>query len=544
MTLGALAADGRPGAVRRGPGIHRRLSAWPLRRRVSVLTAILVLLVALAWTLAGVTQHSLQSALSNQSDRIVPGRVGVDRLQRDLLEEAVAVRGMVIGGTAAVPGDYPRAVADEISQAKVIQPLLAGSPELRAAVRRTEQLASQWRQRVAQPSLALAARGLPAAQIAKLNLASGRRPSFQSVLDSLDVVDAQLARTDTAATRQVLDDSRTLGFAVFLAGAITVLAGLSALVLLRRWVTRPLLALSDGIWLVARGELDREIAAPGPPEIARLAGDMEAMRRRIVEELDSLRAAQEEISRQADELRRSNGDLEQFAYVASHDLQEPLRKVASFCELIERRYSERLDERGKQYVRFAADGAHRMQELVRDVLALARIGRLDRRLTEVDLNDSLRQALTNLSEQVSSAAAIVQSDELPTVIGDPALAVALLQNLIANSIKFRSEEAPRMKIAVRAEDEENWRFTFADNGIGIDPEYADRVFVIFQRLHGREEFTGTGIGLSLSRRIVEFHGGRMWLDTSVTRGATFEWTWPMAIAKAEERKVVSREAIG
>jgi light-regulated signal transduction histidine kinase (bacteriophytochrome) len=235
-------------------------------------------------------------------------------------------------------------------------------------------------------------------------------------------------------------------------------------------------------------------------------------------------AAERRLVAQARELQRSNADLEQFAYVASHDLQEPLRKVASFCQLLERRYSDQLDERGLQYLNFAVDGAKRMQVLINDLLAFSRVGR-STVLVPVDLDDALADARTALAMSISESHAIVSSDPLPTVLGDRGLLAQLLQNLVGNAIKFRSDERPTVHIGVTDEDD-HWELCCSDNGIGIEPEYAERVFVIFQRLHPKEEFAGTGIGLALCKRIVEHHGGTIWLDTSVTSGTTMRWTVP------------------
>jgi light-regulated signal transduction histidine kinase (bacteriophytochrome) len=232
------------------------------------------------------------------------------------------------------------------------------------------------------------------------------------------------------------------------------------------------------------------------------------------------------VEEQAEDLLRSNAELEQFAYVASHDLQEPLRKVASFCQLLERRYKGQLDERGEQYIEFAVDGAKRMQQLINDLLAFSRVGRLTSDFVDVDLSAALAQALTQLDMVVSEAGAQVTSDPLPTVQGENTLLVQLFQNLVGNGVKFSGGATPRIHIGVRR-DGDMWEFCCSDNGIGIEPQYQDKIFVIFQRLHGRDVYGGTGIGLAMCKKIVEYHGGRMWLDTTVTEGATFRWTLPV-----------------
>jgi light-regulated signal transduction histidine kinase (bacteriophytochrome) len=261
------------------------------------------------------------------------------------------------------------------------------------------------------------------------------------------------------------------------------------------------------------------------------------MRQRLVDQLadvesvrDGLQEARQRLEAQAAELQRSNRDLEQFAYVASHDLQEPLRKVASFCQLLERRYAGQLDERADQYIAFAVDGSKRMQQLITDLLAFSRIGRRTSGREEVPLDSCYQAALANLAAVLEETGATVTADPLPVVWGEKALLTALVQNLLSNAVKFRGEDPVQITISARTEGAEHI-FRCSDNGIGIEPQYADRIFVIFQRLHGKDEYTGTGIGLALCKKIVEWHGGTIWLDTERSgpgRGTTFAWTLPLA----------------
>jgi len=315
---------------------------------------------------------------------------------------------------------------------------------------------------------------------------------------------------------------------VAVAGLLT--AAISGIVLWRalaHWVLGPLDSLGDQTRQVTAGEFDRPIEPVGPPEIMRLAGDTEGMRRRIRAELAAVEEARELLAAQAEELARSNADLEQFAYVASHDLQEPLRKVTSFCQLLQRRYQGQLDERADQYIEFAVDGAKRMQQLINDLLAFSRVGRTTDEFVEVDCDEALDRALHNVETALEEAGAeIVRTTKLPTVSGDPSLLTALFQNVIGNAVKFRSEAPPRVEIACDRVDGE-WAFRVADNGIGIDEAYAERVFVIFQRLHAKELYPGTGIGLALCKKIVEFHGGRIWIDSQAGSGTTVCWTLPV-----------------
>jgi light-regulated signal transduction histidine kinase (bacteriophytochrome) len=239
-----------------------------------------------------------------------------------------------------------------------------------------------------------------------------------------------------------------------------------------------------------------------------------------------VQAANMTLQARARDLERSNSELEQFAYVASHDLQEPLRKVASFCQLLQRRYIGQLDARADQYIEYAVDGAKRMQVLIDDLLAFSRVGRVDREAALISCASALSAARVNLASEIRSSGAVIETDELPVVRAEFSLITSLFQNLVGNAIKFRGEKPPYIRISVQRVDP-FWQFCVADNGIGIESEYADRIFVIFQRLHDRASYSGTGIGLAMCRKIVEYYGGKIWLETTASEGATFCFTLPM-----------------
>ena len=240
---------------------------------------------------------------------------------------------------------------------------------------------------------------------------------------------------------------------------------------------------------------------------------------------EKLEAAQLSLEKAVAELRRSNQELEQFAYVASHDLQEPLRKIASFCNLLETRYGEKLDERGGVYLHYIVDGATRMQALVNDLLLYSRVTTRGAEFAPAAMDDALQEALANLELAVAESGAQVTYDPLPRVVGDAAQLARVFQNLVGNAIKYRGEAPPRIHVGA-AEESGEWVFSVRDNGIGIAPEYAERIFVIFQRLHTREEYGGTGIGLAVCKKIVERHGGRIWVESTAGSGATFRFSLP------------------
>jgi len=233
-----------------------------------------------------------------------------------------------------------------------------------------------------------------------------------------------------------------------------------------------------------------------------------------------------------EELGRSNADLERFAAVASHDLQEPLRMVTSYVQLLARRYKGRLDADADEFIGFAADGANRMQRLINDLLAYARLSKQGGPFVQTDAEAALQRALVNLQVAIDESHAVVTHDPLPSVTGDATQFVQLLQNLVGNALKFRNDTSPQVHISARRRQgrsagQTEWVFSVRDNGIGIDPQYADQIFVMFRRLHSREAYAGTGIGLAICRRIVERHGGRIWVESESGKGATFCFTIPV-----------------
>jgi signal transduction histidine kinase len=234
----------------------------------------------------------------------------------------------------------------------------------------------------------------------------------------------------------------------------------------------------------------------------------------------------DENRRTQEELARSNRDLEQFAYVASHDLQEPLRMVAAYTQLLAEKYQGKLDENADKYIHYAVDGALRMQTLVKDLLAFSRVGRQGRNPQPIDCNLIVGSAIANLQARIHENGAQVMCEGLPTIVAQSSELVQLFQNLIGNAIKFRSSQAPEIRITAQKKKTE-WLFSVADNGIGIASENTDEIFVIFKRLHTSAEYPGSGIGLSICKKIVEQNGGRIWVESAPGKGSTFRFTWPM-----------------
>jgi signal transduction histidine kinase len=504
----------------------------PLVRRLTtsqwfaLAAALLALVTAVGTALGVVAIVRLTEARNTVLDRNGPAVLAQMQLSTALVEQESGLRGYVLTGREEFLEPYRGGRASEREQLARLGELLTGSDM--AAVRRTTALVrervARWRRAYATPVIErVRASGADAEDMPSAGL--GRR-TFDGVREALALQGAALDRVRVADRTHFKNTASFLS--VTFAGIVVLLAiGIvGALLALRVTTTRPLRRLGRGVRRIARGDFDHGIERAGARDVVQLGDDVDSMRQRIVAELSSLREAHEQLDEQARELARSNAELEQFAYVASHDLQEPLRKVASFCQLIEQRYDDQLDERGRQYIAFAVDGAKRMQQLINDLLAFSRVGRGDADHPLVAGDDVLRQALASLAEAIDETGAQIEAGPLPQVRAEPALLAAVFQNLIGNALKFHGDGAPHVWISAERRGAE-WLFTCADDGIGIEPDYADRIFMIFQRLHPKDVFTGTGIGLAMCRKIVEYLGGRIWLDTDTTDDrTTFRFTLP------------------
>ena len=243
----------------------------------------------------------------------------------------------------------------------------------------------------------------------------------------------------------------------------------------------------------------------------------------IIRDISDRKRAERALKIANKELSRSNKELEEFAYVASHDLQEPLRSVAGSCQLLKRRYADKLDASAIEFIDFAVAGAKRMEELINDLLSYSRVSIKAKEPTLTDMNKVLNNVLDNLRVATTDVNAAITSDVLPILAIDEWQVYQLFQNLIANALKFRSKDPPKIHIGA-SQEESRWHFSISDNGIGIDAKYFDRIFVVFKRLHSREEYPGTGIGLASCKKIVERHGGEIWLESIVGKGTTFHFT--------------------
>jgi signal transduction histidine kinase len=506
------------------------------RRRLTVLgwqnlvLSVMGVLVLAATAAGGILLNRTDHVSGELIDNIQPARVAAYRLQAALRDQETALRGYAIAADRQFLEPYFQGQRVERAAADDIRAHLGYHRETIDDLDAIERAAAGWRATYADPLIASVTPGVPT--VVDNAIAERGKAEFDSLRALFDVQNQHLS----AARQAGVDELRSVQAwrDTVLAGLIVTFFVMTVLlaVLVRSAVTRPLARLAAACRRITQGDFGQRIEPSGPKDIRAIAVDVEEMRQRIVEELDEVRSARAALDEQAVELRRSNAELEQFAYVASHDLQEPLRKVASFCQLLEMRYADKLDERGTEYIAFAVDGAKRMQVLINDLLTFSRVGRLNATSTDVDLDATVDTALGNLSTAIEESGAQIlrPAAGLPHVDGDLTLLVMVWQNLIGNAVKFRRDGVtPRIVIECDErirDDGVDWIFTVSDNGIGIPEEFADKVFVIFQRLHGRDAYSGTGIGLALCKKIIEQHGGDIWIDTAKTEGTRIRFSLP------------------
>lgn len=502
-----------------------RLARLSVQNWVHLILGCFVLVVCGCLVVGGLVLARISDRTTELVDRIQPARSSSFQLQNALLDQETGVRGFALTGDPSFLQPYANGKRDEQRHlARVRDAMGSGDPYDRD-LNRIAAASARWREEHAEPLIAVVRRDGPEGR------SSARTAGSKAAFDTLRrLYTTQQSHLDAArdhARDQLTAARATRDKALIALVACFVVCVIALSLLLHRVVGRPLNALAEASRRVRSGTFRRRIEVRGPSDVRAVAAAVEDMRRRLVEELDASKENEELLAQQTEELRRSNSELEQFAYVASHDLQEPLRKVASFCQLLDKRYGTELDARGKQYIDFAVDGAKRMQVLINDLLTFSRVGRVQDSWSVVDLDRALDRGLANLALVIEeSESTVVRADPLPEVHGDATTLAMIWQNLIGNAVKFRRPDEPCVITVACVREEDVWHFTVTDNGIGIAPEFADKVFVIFQRLHARDEYDGTGIGLALCRKIIEFHGGRIWLDPEPRQGARIHFCLP------------------
>ena len=495
------------------------------------LAATVLAIVAAAGLVAGAGALSnLADARTQLVDDVDPALDLFGQGYRVVADQELGARSYVLTADPSLLRRYRLASAEGEVLARRLSALLR-RPSLKPVLDEAIVVGAQaqrWQRTYLQPALAMTKPGRPDPRAVRI--VKEGRPKFEALRTALDRQIAAIRELRVASRAELDEQADRLNLVFLLFAVMLVVAGASVVALVGLGVVRPIGRLARQSRAVAGGAFATPIEAGGPRDVRGLGRDVEAMRERILSELRELEAREQD-------LQRSNAELEQFAYVASHDLQEPLRKVASFTQLLQRRYGGQLDDKADQYIEFAVDGAKRMQVLINDLLAFSRVGRIREDLVEVRLDDALDLALKALGTAIDeSGAQVTRPAALPVVRGELSLLALVFQNLVGNAIKFRREdEAPRVHVDV-TRDGDRYELCVRDEGIGIDPSYAERIFVIFQRLHPKEEYAGTGIGLAMCRKVVEYHGGRIWLDTSAGKGTTFRFTLPVPPPTSTEPK--------
>lgn len=500
---------------------------WPLGRLFAVGAATLALLAVAAIWAGGVALSGLTASRAVLLDRVSPALDSAQSLSVALLDQETGVRGYSLTARPDFLAPYRTGVDAEAAALGELRGLL-DTPDLTADLDALVGAVQRWRTEHAEPTVAAVDAGAPVPD------PEAGRALFDEVRTRADVLLGNLAERQREARADVSAAAGFLQGTAVVVGALLVLVLAAAAIGLRRTVLQPVSDLVGQVKAVVDGDADRHIVADGPREIVELGADVEAMRVRILADLARVEEANRRLADQGQELERSNRDLEQFAYVASHDLQEPLRKVSSFCQLLQRRYGGQLDERADQYIEFAVDGAQRMQRLINDLLAFSRVGRTTEGFVDVPLGEVAAAVVTGLETTRAELGGEIVVGPLPTVHGDPQLLRQLLANLVGNGLKFHREGVPPVVRVEGTEQDGRVEITVSDNGIGIQPEYEDKIFVIFQRLHARDVYAGTGIGLALAKKIAEFHGGTIRVVHDEGPGATVAVTFPAPSDLPEE----------
>ncbi|HEX4722967.1 MAG TPA: CHASE3 domain-containing protein, partial [Pseudonocardiaceae bacterium] len=423
-------------------------SHWPLRRIIALSVLAMAVFSIVAATLSGLAVANLATARDQVVNRVDPAVQQALRLDAALLDQETGVRGYALAGVADFLTPYTDGLATQQDAVGKLHPLLTGIPSGAADLAVVTARADAWRGSYAQPTIdKVRATNAPVATSAT----DLGKASFDSLRSSVATLQRDLGQARQRATTSLNQAAGWLNVVSIGVGAVLLLIVIALGLGLRGAAIRPTSRLTAEVRQVAGGDFDHIVATSGPRELRELGDHVNAMRERILRELSSVRAAHAVLDARTQDLQRSNAELEQFAYVASHDLQEPLRKVASFCQLLQRRYGGRLDERADQYIGFAVDGAKRMQILINDLLAFSRVGRTAGDSSPVAVNTLVDQAKTNLADTIEWTKATIEVGDLPLVRAEVPLLTAVFQNLIGNALKFRGDSPPHISVSAKRE---------------------------------------------------------------------------------------------
>ena len=501
-----------------------------LYRSFGVLLALLLFLVGLS-----LYNFRLLAQAAAYSTRSYQTLLQSEALLQSLLNMETGVRGFLVTGQQQFLDPYDQGRADFQAHLAQTRELMADSPEQIVRLQELERLENRWLQTMIEPVIAQR-RDAPDAQTG-LAAAATQAGERKAVMDDMRNV-----------VRRVEDQENAL------------LQTRGARVARRRhWFELTLWG--GGLFSVLVTAALAVFAARAAGQVARAKATLEAgnaqlraSKAEVEAENAQRRAAEEKLQNAVQDLQRSNAELEQFAYVASHDLQEPLRAVAGCVQVLQKRYGGKLDARADQFIEHAVDGAQRMQNLINDLLAYSRVGTHGKPFEAVSMEKTADRALLNLSERIQETGVEVTRDALPDVWGDGGQIELVVQNLVSNALKFRGETEPQVHIGyelrrvessiegeVTLSADAQHVFSVRDNGLGIEPQYFERIFVMFQRLHTRTEFPGTGIGLAICKKIVERHGGTIGVQSVPGEGTTFWFSLPVHLAPSIE---VEGESLG
>jgi len=470
----------------------------------NVLVAVVFALVAGMVTLTILAAHEARRA-ENRSEE---AEVALRAVRLDILDSETGARGFGLGGERRFLQPYNRARGRLGRDLRQLAELSAGQPAQRnRAAAITAQVRTLYRD-VLVPFVAAGGQISRSEQTLLADESKTRVDRLRRLFD-------QYLRTETLDQKRMqasTEQREDLALLAMMGGLIIALLALAGQqVLLRRRVLEPIADLGQAMDRARAGDLEVRANPTGRDEVAELGRDFDAMA--------------EELSVSVDDLRRSNAELEQFAYVASHDLAEPLRVMAGFAELLHRRYQGQFDERGERFLTGIIDASTRMRALIDDLLAYSRLAREELRLQEVDTDGLVGSVTEDLARAIAETGAEVRRTNLPVITADPGGLRTVFQNLISNALKFKGDDPPVVEVSAERLDGV-WQFSVADNGIGISPDHAERIFRMFQRLHTREEYEGTGIGLALVQRSVERQGGGVAVEPNEGGGTVFRFTIP------------------
>ncbi len=502
-----------------------------IRFRLATTTVGMLALLGTMWIAATLSTNALGASYTHSVRHIDALSVAVAEGSKLRDDEETGLRGYLLTGQKTFLAPYTAALAASPALRTQVDALIADDAVLRPLIlnrRRIGQAWQSWAAGLVKDPIAYprASPRLIAQQLQGRALFDHYRAATTAVTTALDV-----------EQEQDYNDSVTLVAHVHMIFAI-VFVGAMVTTLLLGWrtilaVTRPLAMLSRAAQAIGEGDLDRPLRVDGAREFTDLRTSMEWMRDQLA--LQARLAAERETTLEANklELERSNAELKQFAYVASHDLQEPLRTISSYLQLLSRRYKGKpLDDNAEQFITFAVDGAKHMQTLIQDLLSYSKVGAPDMEFVPSDSGALMADVAAALRTIILEKGAVLEYEGLPVVLGNAGQLRRLFQNLIANALKF-CKETPRIRVTAERRGEQ-WLLTVRDNGIGIDAAHAERIFIIFQRLNTREEYEGTGIGLALCKKIVERHGGRIWVESRSGHGAAFHFTLPAQPMRIEQ----------